>query len=193
MGPALRAYLDRLPEGLDSYPECRAKASLYRSILETLPIDDTRLPEALRDLLRRPRPVTDWIPEVHSHAVLISQYDQHFRDLPSFVRHCYAAQRELWASKIYAFMMRFVSPVRLLASASQRWGQFHRGSELVAERSGERAAILRLTVPPHIYDEVALVGLTEGLRAVIDSSGTRSEFAMVESDATGARWAVRWE
>lgn len=193
MGPALRAYLDRLPEGLDSYPECRAKASLYRSILETLPIDDTRLPEALRDLLRRPRPVTDWIPEVHSHAVLISQYDQHFRELPSFVAHCYAAQRELWASKIYAFMMRFVSPVRLVTSASQRWGQFHRGSELAAERSGERSAILRLTVPPHIYDEVALVGLTEGLRAVIDSSGTTSEFALVEADATGARWAVRWE
>ena len=79
-------------------------------------------------------------------------------------------------------MMRLMSPVRLLASTSQRWGQFHRGTELVAERSGEGAAWLRLTTPPHVYDEIALIGLTEGLRAVIDCSGISSEFTLVEFD-----------
>ena len=53
MGPQLRAYLERLPDGLASYPGCLAKASLYRSIIEELPLDDTRLPEPLQDLLRR--------------------------------------------------------------------------------------------------------------------------------------------
>lgn len=192
MGPQLRAYLERLPDGLASYPGCLAKASLYRSIIEELPLDDARLPEPLQDLLRRPRAVSEWIPEVHSHAVLLAQYDQRFTALPEFSAHCYAAQRRLWDSKIYAFMMRLMSPVRLLASTSQRWGQFHRGTELVAERSGEGAAWLRLTTPPHVYDEIALIGLTEGLRAVIDCSGISSEFTLVECDEVGARWAVRW-
>lgn len=192
MGPQLRAYLERLPDGLASYPGCLAKASLYRSIIEELPLDDTRLPEPLQDLLRRPRAVSEWIPEVHSHAVLLAQYDQRFTAVPEFAAHCYAAQRRLWDSKIYAFMMRLMSPVRLLASTSQRWGQFHRGTELVAERSGEGAAWLRLTTPPHVYDEIALIGLTEGLRAVIDCSGISSDFTLVEFDEVGARWAVRW-
>ncbi len=192
MGPQLRAYLERLPDGLASYPGCLAKASLYRSIIEELPLDDARLPEPLQDLLRRPRAVSEWIPEVHSHAVLLAQYDQRFTALPEFAAHCYAAQRRLWDSKIYAFMMRLMSPVRLLASTSQRWGQFHRGTELVAERSGEGAAWLRLTTPPYVYDEIALIGLTEGLRAVIDCSGISSEFTLVECDEVGARWAVRW-
>ena len=65
-------------------------------------------------------------------------------------------------------------------------------AKLVAERSGEGAAWLRLTAPPHIYDEIALIGLTEGLRAVIDCSGISSEFTMVEGDETGARGRVRW-
>lgn len=192
MGPHLRAYLERLPDGLASYPECRAKASLYRSVIESPGIDAEALPEALRDLVRRPRPVTEWIPEVQSHAVLIAQYEQHFGDLSRFVEHCYAVQRQLWDSKLYAFMMRLVSPARLLASTSQRWGQFHRGTELVADRTGERTAILQLRTPPHIYDEITLAGLTEGLRAVIDSSGNPSALVLTASDATGARWSVTW-
>ena len=171
MGPQLRAYLERLPDGLASYPGCLAKASLYRSIIEELPLDDTRLPEPLQDLLRRPRAVSEWIPEVHSHAVLLAQYDQRFTALPEFAAHCYAAQRRLWDSKIYAFMMRLMSPVRLLASTSQRWGQFHRGTELVAERSGEGAgadhvAQGRLAVfmgVEHGAAEPALLGDVDGL------------------------------
>lgn len=192
MGPRLRAYLEGLPDGLGSYPECRAKASLYRSVIEPLPLDEGQVPEGLRDLLRRPRPVTDWIPEVHSHAILIAQCDQRFADLPGFARHCYDAQRALWASKIYAFMMRFISPARLLASTSQRWGQFHRGSEFVSTRVGEDAAELRLIAPPRIYDEIAMIGLTEGIRAMLDCGSTPSRLTLIERDPTGGRWSVRW-
>lgn len=192
MGPRLRAYLEGLPDGLGSYPECRAKASLYRSVIEASPLDAAQVPEGLRDLLRRPRPVTDWIPEVHSHAILIAQCDQRFVDLPGFAKHCYDVQRALWASKIYAFMMRFVSPVRLLASTSQRWGQFHRGSELVSTRVGEDSAELRLIAPPRVYDEITMIGLTEGIRALLDCGSTPSELTLLERDATGGRWSVRW-
>lgn len=192
VGPRLRAYLEGLPAGLESYPECRAKASLYRSVIEPLPLDAAQVPEPLRDLLRRPRPVTDWIPEVHSHAILIAQCDQRFSDLPGFARHCYAAQRALWASKIYAFMMRFISPGRLLASTSQRWGQFHRGSELVSIREGEDSAILRLTAPAYVYDEIAMIGLTEGMRAMLDCGSTPSKLTLIERGPGGGCWTVRW-
>lgn len=192
MGPHLRAYLERLPEGIASYPECRAKASLYRGMTDGLGVDTTGLPPEIVDLIDQPRPVTDWIPEVHSHAILLAQFDQHFEDVEVFAAHCYAYQHKMWSSKLYAFMMRFVSPPRLIATTSQRWSQFHRGSSLVATRTDENNAEVVLTTPPWIYDEVSLRGLTEGMRAVLDRSAIPTTFTLLSQEPAEARWTVRW-
>jgi hypothetical protein len=192
VGPQLRAYLDRLPAGLDSYPECRAKASLYRGMTDGLTVDASGLAPELVDLLEQPRPVTDWIPEVHSHAILLAQYDQHFDDLEVFGAHSYAYQHRMWSSKLYAFMMRFVSPQRLIASTSQRWAQFHRGSTLQATRTGDDTAEVVLETPPWIYDAILLRSLTEGLRAVLDRSAIPTTLTLLSQEPSTARWSVRW-
>lgn len=192
MGPHLRAYLDRLPAGLDSYPECRAKASLYRGMIDGLGVDPAGLAPELVDLLEQPRPVTDWIPEVYSHAILLAQYDQHFDDVDVFAAHCYAYQHRMWSSKLYAFMMRFVSPPRLIASTSQRWAQFHRGSTLQATRTGDDSAEVVLETPPWIYDEVSLRALSEGMRAVLDRSAIPTTLTFLSQEPSVARWSVRW-
>ena len=192
VGPALAGYLGRLPEGIDSYPECRAKASLYRGLLDTLPLTATELPRALVELIEHPRPVTDWIPEVHSHAILLAQYDEHFVDEASYFAHCFASQRRLWSSKLYSFMMRFVSPARMVASVSQRWSQFHRGSSLTASAVDAAGADVLLETPPDVYCPLSLGALTEGLRAVLDRSAIAATIELVESSPTGGRWRASW-
>ena len=49
--PTLANYLSALPQGLDSYPQHLAKASLLRSILDDLPVRPfaAELPSALRE------------------------------------------------------------------------------------------------------------------------------------------------
>ncbi len=189
----MREYIERLSAGLDSYPECRAKASLYRSMLASRPVDPEPLPPPLRDLVERPRPVSDWISEVHSHALMLALFDQHFGDRERFRQFCYDEQHKLWGSKLYAFMMRFVSPQRLIASASQRWEHFHRGTTFRATAgAGPDSAEMLLEGPPHVYDDITLLGLTEGLRALLDRSAIASTITLVEWNATQARWVAQW-
>lgn len=188
--PATAAYLAVLPAGLDSHPSCQAKASLYRAfVAETVP---DGLPAALQDLMVRPRPVTSWIPEVHSHALLLAHYDLQGHDHASFAKFTYDSQHALWTSKLYSFLMKLIAPSRLLAGTSTRWSQFHRGSELGATALAPGVAELVLRCPAHLYDEISILGLTEGLRAVLDVSRVPSQLAMVASDLHGARWRVQW-
>ena len=67
--PALEEYIAGLPDGLASHPQCQAKASLYRSLIDTKglePDDVDALPPDLRSLVIHPVPISSWIPEVHS-------------------------------------------------------------------------------------------------------------------------------
>lgn len=192
--PQVAAYLASLPEGLASHPECMAKASLYRHVLDESPLpDQDGLPEVLADLLAHPRPVNTWIPEVYSHSLLLSEYDRVFPDERRFAAFCYETQRKLWSTKVYAMLMRWSSPQRLLASGSQRWGVFHRGSTLDFESAGEGRATLRLAHPFGLYDRLSRVGLVQGLRAAMDMS-TRYRWSLVELGAspTGASWETTW-
>jgi hypothetical protein len=88
--------------------------------------------------------------------------------------------------------MKLVSPARLIASAGKRWAQFHRGSELDARELGPSEGELVLRHPSRLYDEISLIGLTEGLRAVLDVSRVRSRLRLVHHDDLGARWHVDW-
>jgi hypothetical protein len=49
--PRLEAYLEQLPEGLDSFPECRAKASIHRKVYEHSGLPLVGLPPRLQDLI----------------------------------------------------------------------------------------------------------------------------------------------
>lgn len=192
--PTAGEYLAALPDGLDSYPECMAKASLYRAVLEDLPLEwTTELPAVMRELVAHPRPVNTWISEVHSLALMLAVYDRSFGDSDRFATFCYESQRKLWASKIYAVLMRWTSPHRLLSTGSQRWTLFHRGSTLNVEMATDGQAVVRLDHPVGLYDRVSRIGLTEGLRAALDmSTRYRSSIAEVDSSPTGARWIATW-
>jgi hypothetical protein len=188
--PVTAAYLAVLPAGLDSYPQCQAKASLYRALVDDMTADG--LPAPLRDLVVQPRPVTAWISEVHTHALLLAHYDMHGHDPASFAAFTYATQRALWSSKLYSILMKLLAPARMLAGASTRWSQFHRGTELHATPTDVGRAELVLRHPPLLYDAISLIGLTEGLRAALDVSRVTSQLTMVASDELGARWQVSW-
>ena len=112
--PALRAYVDQLPDGFDSHPDFVAKASLYRTVVDATPLapdDVVALPDVLRSLIQHPLPVSSWIPEAHSHGVMLAVYDSQFGDAEAFERWAYDRQRELFASPLYGVAMKSSRPI----------------------------------------------------------------------------------
>ena len=179
--PSLDDYVAMLPDGLDSFPEAKAKASLYRSTVEHTLLDDVDLlPPALRPLITDPVPVSSWIPEVHSHAMILVCRDVAFESDEEFIEFTYQQQRALFSGRLYRIMLALASPSVLFRTAAMRWKSFHRGSSFTVEHWTSTSAQIRIEHPPGLWHGVLSGALLAGLRAVLDLSGaqnTRLEIA----------------
>lgn len=194
--PSLAAYVRRLPNGLESYPQCQAKASLYRSALSDRPLPAevvAALPRPLRDLVQTPPPVSSWVSEVHSHSLFCALYDTSFASPEAFERFTYERQRELFGGPMYAILLRLASPTRLIKGATKRWAAFHVGSELHVEKAVAGEGVLELRHPPGLWDELSSRGLIAGFRAALELSGAEGlDLRVVESRSDAARFVARW-
>lgn len=192
--PSLSSYLDSLPNGLDSYPEARAKASLYRSVLDAdAPLDVARLPAPLQHLITEPAPVSSWIPEVHSHAILLAVRDLRFSSDNAFIRFSYDRQRTLFSGRLYRVMLALASPSMLLRTAALRWRSFHRGSLFTVEDANATSARIRVDHPPGLWDGLLADAMAAGLRAVLDLSGAQdSHLSVYEQETDHLRMRGTW-
>ncbi len=190
--PELSSYLAELPNGVDSYPSCQAKASLYRSVADARPIapaDIAKLPAALQRLLDHPVPISSWISEVHSHAVLLAIYDRCFSSRQEFAEFAYQRQKVLFGGRIYSVALRVVSPTMLVKTAALRFGMFHRGVGFTVVDPHPGGVKIVIDHPSGVYDEISRVGLCEGLRAVLDLCMGGGTFVNVQ-DATKIRTLI---
>lgn len=194
--PATAAYVARLPNGLDSHPDCQVKASLYRSALEGRPIPRAAidaLPPRLRTLVVNPAPVSAWIPEVQSLALLTAHLDACCSSLEDFERSCYLRQRRLFDSPLYRVVVKLATPNLLLRTAALRWGALHRGTTLVVERNERGVAHLNMEHPAQLWDEPTRLALTAGFRALLDLCGARnSTVEVTEASPTHMRLVGQW-
>ncbi len=194
--PALAAYVASLPDGLNSYPHCQSKAALYRSLLADRPLaeaDLAALPADLRRLVQAPKTVASWIPEVHSHALMLAVYDRRFDSLAAFEQYSFLVQRQLFASRIYAILMKAATPSLLLRGVSLRWKAFHKGSRLVAEAVRSHSAVVRLDQPAGVWDHVVGVALGAALRATADLMDvTNVQAEIVDETPELIRYELRW-
>lgn len=170
--PHLSAYLAKLPDGLDSYPEAKTKASLHRGLIEQRPIaDGAGLPTRLQDMLANPIPVSSWIPSVHHHAMVLASRDLSCEDDEDFREFCRMRQRVLFGGRLYRVMLAITSPSTLLRTASLRWTSFHRGSSFELEELTKTGARISIQHPPMLLDGLLADALVEGLSAILVLSG----------------------
>lgn len=193
--PATAAYLDGMPLGADSFPEHLAKASLYRTALKDCPLTVERgaLPDPVVDLIERPVPVSEWIPEARQRAILHAILDDHFRgDRDRFRRWVYDQNRALFASPLYRILMIVVSPKVVVRGVETRWGTFHKGIAVKAY-PGENGGDLVMTFPVGLVDEIDCFGHAESFRAAIDAAGARDgTVEVVDRKSTEARFRIHW-
>ncbi|MGH1345673.1 MAG: hypothetical protein ACRBN8_29180 [Nannocystales bacterium] len=187
--PRLSAFTAGLPDGLDSYPETRAKASMNRvyceSLQPTLARDPTVVPDRIRELVQNPAPVSAWIPVVHSHAVMLAACDLAFESEDAFVEHTYQEQRALLSSRLYRILLALAKPEMLIRVAPMRWSVFHRGSSLSIEDSSPTTVRIRVDHPPGLWFGVAARSLAAGLRGSLELSGAHDAQLDVVSRTPG--------
>jgi hypothetical protein len=189
----LTAYLERLPQGVDSYPECRAKASAYREALARRPVPLDGLPPALQERLASPALVSAWIPEVHSLALGLAVADHHRMTDREYLDSVYVLSRDLLGGPTYRFLMADESPEAMLRHADVRWQAMHQGVGLSTERMGERACAYLLAFPVRLLDALLLQAFGQTFRASLSLSGAAEpRVSLVAHGETSARIEASW-
>src|SRR3974390_2161748 len=109
--PTVARYLARLPNGVDSYPDCKMKGSLVRSMLVGHRVEARDgLPSAVTHLLSFPPGSSDWVDQVAGRCVLRAVFDEHFRDAERFRVWAYENQRRLFSGPLYKILFWGIGP-----------------------------------------------------------------------------------
>jgi len=186
-------YIEALPRGLDSYPECRIKAGLCREVVASFPRPPKRLPAALAELVGAMPPVSSWISEVHHQAVIEATVDEFYSSRESYLDFAYECQRRLFSARIYSPLLQLISPERLLRQAAKRWGNFHRGSTLEVLRGDKKSATIRVHHPGGLFSVTGLRSLAEGFRAAINASRAKQcDVLIVEREQAWTTYRLHW-
>lgn len=189
----LERYLEGLPEGLASYPQCQTKGSVFRSLLEGVEIDRAALPEPLRRRLEDPPIPSEWLAEVHLWALALAAADQRAMDQEALLAWSYERHRRLFEGPLYRAMMALVPPATLVRTCGLRWGAFHRGSMMEPGGVADDGARIRLAFPGGLFDGQVLELLAAVLRAALDASRARDvEVVIEDATPTTARFRARW-
>lgn len=191
---SLAAYLDRLPQGLDSYPECQAKCSLLLSAIEDFRLERalSSLPPELADLVQHPPPRVEWISQVQFRCVLRVIHDECFKSTADFLAWSYEAQRRMLGGPLYRILFSLIGPERLLKNVQSRWTHFHRNLPLQVQL-GEQHVDGSFRFPAHMYDRIDLEATLLGMRAALELSGAHGvTTSVVEVRETLAHGRLTW-
>lgn len=192
--PRLERYLANLPAGLDSYPDVRCRASVYRIFsdpvdLATFPFE--RVPASVARLLREPFLHDGWLPEPLVMATILAVTDFLGFDDAAAASWMHESNGRLVGGRMYRALMSLATPSILVAMAPRQWGVFHRGTKLSAVRG--KPTRVRLEYPAHLYERL-LVGATgSGILHALALSRARDPIVEVEEHGpTVTVYRVDW-
>jgi uncharacterized protein (TIGR02265 family) len=191
----MTAYVESLPEGLDSLRDCQQKASILRQFVGRPHASALAkaLPAELRGLVEAPPPATEWISEVKATAIYLALRDVMGSD-EAFLEYTYEMNRRLLSGPLYRVLFALVSPERVIKGAASRWSQLHRGTELRTEALSPPRVRFRLVSPIGLVPEVLARAYGGAYRVAIELAGARAVDVTIESAGpTGYTFALRWE
>lgn len=192
--PRLAEYVRRLPQGLASYPECKAKGTLVTSALEE---HDTSalgpgLPEAVVQVLRSPPLAGVWVHGTLSDAVFYTIADAFYGSDEAVMAWTRDRTRRTADSKVYRAIARVARPALLLRMAAAAHALFQRGTDLIVEPTDDGATV-RLTHPPYLHgglNHLSNVAMFEVLLELAGAQEIRVDLTI--SAATHAVYGATW-
>lgn len=176
----LHAYLESLPDGLRSFPQCQVRGEVLDSTLEWLAELEVDLDPSLREGVRTHRPLgraMRWVPEVLLNAVFLHLADCGYPNDEACLRDVYRRQRMAYETPLYRVVLKVFSPTLLTMGATERWKAYRRGTELKVNKwkkvGAKHVTIATLEHPPGLHTRLNLESLGEALVAAVDAAGAR--------------------
>lgn len=193
--PLMDAYLDALPDGLDSYPQCQSKASLLHSALVGHEAFSSGLPDVLRERIDSPPAPGFWIPAVHVIATVHAIIDVHYQGDEEATLSWGARRTAVIAdNSLYRALLRVSSP-RVFFSMSAKVNRLlQRGTKFKMEVLEDGRALARLRFPRFLHDRPSLLGTVAMCDTIVKlTGGVPKGTNMVEVTPTHALFDCRWE
>lgn len=185
-------YVQALPAGLASFPDCMAKASMVRTAFQTLPlnVEQPGLPDLLKTYLSTPPLANAWIPETEYVAVCLAIADAHGLDTAGFQSLWYGSMQRM-TKGLYAALLGWVSPHTLLRTLATRWDHFHLGTTAAATALDDSLEIC-LEYPEPLWPDLIVKGYVSVFQALVDRSSkpdARVRLIAIDTIAPGKRKA----
>jgi hypothetical protein len=146
------AYVKSLPQGLDSYPECASKASVWKNILRLTDARGLagRVPPELLVFSSPGMLDGAWISAVQSFAGHLALRDCLFQTDDAICEHFRRLDRELLSGRLYRALIALASPRMVVHAADRRFASMFKGITLEAQDEGPRRVLLTLKYPPEL-------------------------------------------
>ena len=193
--PLAASYLERLPEGLESYPSCLVRTEVTELVLQRFPhvLDHPGVAPVFADQLRKTLEQGEWMSEAMGIAVRMIARDTIFKSDAEYDDWTFEISKELYTRRVYRVLMYLISPSLVVLGAARRWNAFRQGTNLVAKPHSSGGEI-ELAFPPHLYTPLVLGGLGQAFRAALEAARARNaRVKLDEVEADHARWSVTWD
>jgi len=193
--PLSAAYVAALPQGLDSYPRCRVRATVTRLTVERFPqlLDHPGIGSAFRERLQGALAAGEWMSEAVGTAVRILTREVVFENDAQYFAWTFDIASEIFKRPVYKVLMYVVSPALVMLGATRRWNTFREGTKLVANVHGSAGDIV-LNFPPRLYTPLVLEGFGHAFRASLVAARARNvRLALEDVQPESARWSAVWD
>jgi len=196
--PRARAYVKSLPQGLDSFPECRARGEVFDDVRLRFPEigRDPMLPTAITAFFKGDY-TNRWMPEVVGQSVNLMIRDAVLPTDEALLKWSYETSSRLFRDSPFRVLMKLVSPTLLVMGAAQKWSALHAGSTLEAgkvERTEDGSATSGLLrFPAGLFPELFLRVLVPAFQAAVENARARDvAVALRRFSSTDAEYRITW-
>ncbi|RYF07629.1 MAG: hypothetical protein EOO40_08280 [Deltaproteobacteria bacterium] len=192
--PTLTAYLNALPQGLDSYPEVKTRAD-YTLLLRPRLKAALEVPTlgTLRPHLTADYKSGEWVPETVYAALCALAQDRVWPSEEAYHQGMSEVAAAMYQAPLYRAVMLLLSPSLIAMGAAHRWHTFHQGSDLKVTKQGKQSADLTLSFPDKVFSKPALRSLGAVFCAALTGAGaTETRFRITLAKPGEAQFAINW-
>ncbi|MCB9608304.1 MAG: serine/threonine protein kinase [Polyangiaceae bacterium] len=179
-GSKLEAYVQQLPEGLDTAPDHWLPSITFRLALSRKPLPD---PPAILLPWLKVLAEEERIRAVAGRGILCAIYDEHFDSVADYAEFigeiCQGSFRLLFAS----FSLPPVSSAHFMPRVMGIYNNSMSGMEMRIVESAEHSAVLWMGHPPHTMNDLTRVGTGEMVRVGLLAAGARIGEVLVRNVA----------
>ena len=194
--PRLAQYADTLPQGFASFPECRAKGSICRHLLEKHPVTGPKgLPDEIAAFVERPVPHSSWVSECACMGLHMAIGDAYGMEEAAYDRWLYDHNAGLLEGRfMFRSIMSLATPGVLMHGAAIRFNGFHQGTKLEITSRNPNAVEFQLGYPKGIYSDLCLAAFRAAFQVSLDMTQAKNlRCELAKAEPAMAFFRVSWE